>query len=229
MVSGGFDINGDEKDSIEWLEASGWTLLNDPLPEPMANGFQINADYDSVYFSASNLRGISGLLDGTDVTAKAEGDVRFRSSYALVGTNQFLFLGGDTRSLRTYVFDTNIAWGTTDFLRERRGAHSVTVRGLGGRRLLVVGGFNIARPGAPALADMEIVDALDPGPFGFPDVSTHYVENITLPVPFAGHVGFLDLSGPTVVAGGWGDGVGPHSRRVVMILDNNSAPTVDCK
>lgn len=229
MVSGGFDASGAEKDTIEYLSGGFWRLLNKTLPVPTAQGFQINANFDEIYFSASNLRGIGAIYDGSELTARDEGDVRFRSAFARVGTNQYLLIGGDTRSLRTYIFDTNIAWGSTQFLRERRGAHSVTPRGLGGRRLLVVGGFNIARQGRPPLANMEIVDALDPGPFGFPDARTYFVQNVTLPVPFAGHVGFLDIGGPTVIAGGWNEGGGPHSRRAMLILDNISTPTVDCR
>ena len=49
-----------------------------------------------------------------------------------------------------------------------------------------------------------------------------------LPIPFAGHVGFNEPDGPSVLAGGIGDGSGPHSRRVVLVLDNNSSPKVPC-
>ena len=229
MVSGGYGSSGDELDTIEYLGTGTWTAITDRLPQPMARGFQILRGFDTVYFSASNLLGQGALYNGSTVRGRDEGDIRFRGAWAQVGPDRYLLVGGDTRSLRTYVFSSDIAWGATEFLVERRGGHSVTPRGLNGRRLLVVGGFNIARQGAPPLNNMEIVDALDPGPFGFPDAATHAVENVFLPVPFAGHVGFIDKGGPTVVAGGVGDGVGAHSRRVVLILDNLSSPTADCE
>jgi len=229
MVSGGFDENDVEMDSIERFTGTGWVLLDDPLPRPMARGFQIHYDFDKVYFSASNLAGIGALYDGSNVTARQEGDIRFRSAYRSLGGGRFVIFGGDTRSFGTYLFSSNVTWGGSDFLRERRGAHSVTVRGLDGRRFLIAGGFNIAAQGSPALKTLEVYDALNPGPFGFPDVVGSRVANLELPIPFAGHVGFNEPDGPTVLAGGVGDGSGPHSRRVVVILDNASSPTVSCE
>jgi len=229
MVSGGVGADGNALDSIERFTGNAWVLLDQPLPRPSTRGLQINYDFDKVYFSASNLDGVGGLYDGVNVTARQEGDIRFRSQYMPVGDGHFAIFGGDTRSFATYVFSSNLAWGGSDFLRERRGAHTVTVRGLGGRRFLVAGGFNIAVPGAPALRTLEIYDSQIPGPFGFPDLVGARVDNVLLPVPFAGHVGFNEPDGPTVLAGGFGDGVGPHSRRVAVILDNVSAPTVVCR
>ena len=66
----------------------------------------------------------------------------------------WLLVGGDTRTMVTYFFDSELSWGASDFLRERRGAPTVTVRGLGGKRFLVAGGFNIAAQGTPALRTM---------------------------------------------------------------------------
>jgi len=45
----------------------------------------------------------------------------------------------------------------------------------------------------------------------------------------AGHVGFNDISGASVLAGGIGDGIGDHLRRVVMILDDRTTPPATCK
>ena len=230
MVSGGFDENGDEKTTVERLVTGAWRLLNEELAIPTARGIQFSWDFDKVYFSASNLSGVGALFDGAALRPRQEGDIRFRPAYTSLGNGRFLIVGGDTRSAITYVFSSGLAWGGTDFLFERRGAHTLTTRGgLGGRRLLIAGGFNIAQVGSPPLRTLEIVDALDPGPFGFPDVAFYRVDNLLLPVPYAGHIGFNEPDGPTVLAGGVGDGVGPHSRRVVVILDNRSSPTIDCK
>jgi len=228
MVSGGFGANGEELDTIEEFTGAGWVFLSDHLPRPTARGFQIHYDFDKVYFSPSNLDGIGAFLDGAVLIPRQEGDIRFRSTYHPLGGGRFVIFGGDTRSFVTFLFTTQFAWGASDFLRERRGAHSVTVRGLGGKRFLIAGGFNIAAQGSPALRTIEVYDALNPGPFGFPDVVGSRVNNVQLPIPFAGHVGFNEPDGATVLAGGVGDGSGPHSRRVVLILDNSSAPTVDC-
>jgi len=228
MVSGGYGENGEELTSIERYTGTGWVELNDPLPRPMARGFQIHYGFDKVYFSPSNLDGVGAYWDGSNISPRQEGDIRFRSAYMSVGAGRFVIFGGDTRSFVTYLFSSNTAWGASDFLRERRGAHSVTVRGLGGKRFLVAGGFNIAAQGHPPLRTLEVYDSENPGPFGFPDVIGSRAEGILLPVPFAGHVGFNEPAGPTVLAGGVGDGSGPHSRRVVLVLDNGTAPTVSC-
>jgi len=228
MVSGGLDADGAEKDTIERFVAGRWSVLGDRLPAACVNGLQINYDFDEVYFSTSNLVGRGAFFDGQQIVDRFETDVRFRSTYLRVGSGQFLILGGDTRSAVTFDFGTRVTRGGTDFLFERRGAHSLTVRGLNGRRLLVAGGFNIAQLGAPALKTLEICDWLDPGPFGFPDVKFFRVENVELPVPFAGHAGFNEPGGPTVLAGGWADDGGDHSRRVVVILDNASSIDLAC-
>jgi hypothetical protein len=228
LISGGYDANGDAKDSLERFAGGNWTLLTERLAAPTAEGIQITWNSDEVYFSASNLLGIGSYFDGNSIFLRQETDIRFRPAFAQVASGRYLIVGGDTRSALTYLFDSNVVWGGTDFLFSRRGAHSLTARGLNGRRLLIAGGFNIAQQGEPALRTLEIVDSVDPGRFGFPDVVFYEVTNLELPTHFAGHAGFTDLEGPTILAGGWGDGVGPHSRRVVMILDNQSAPTVDC-
>jgi hypothetical protein len=228
LVAGGYDTDGEMKDSIERYRAGAWTLLAETLAEPTAEGIQISWDSNLVYFSPSNLQGIGSFYDGTSVFLRQESDIRFRAAWARIGSGRFVIIGGDTRSGVTYLFDSNVVWGGTDFLFDRRGAHSLTARGLSGRRLLIAGGFNIAQLGSPALNTLEIVDAIDPGRFGFPDLLFYKVENLQLPKHFAGHAGFTDRDGATILAGGFGDGVGEHSRRVVMILDEDSSPTISC-
>ncbi|MEM8883964.1 MAG: kelch repeat-containing protein [Planctomycetota bacterium] len=229
VVSGGFDADGEALDSLEELRGTTWEIMPLTLPEPTAQGIQVASLFDRIYFSASNLLGISGYINAAgEMVTRAEGDIRFRPAYATLSNGDFLIIGGDTRSMVTIDMSSGLPWGASSFLRERRGLHSVTVRGNNGRRLLVVGGFNRAVQGEPPLTSMEIVDALDPGPFGFPDAVAYRVDPLRLPVPFAGHVGFNDNSGRTIIAGGVGDGVGPHSRRAIMIVDNANSLTVDC-
>ena len=230
VVSGGYGSDGAELDTIERFNGSAWVEFGWTLPRPMARGTQINDDFDKLYFTPSNFDFVNGMFTGLEMTSRIEGDIRFRSVAMPLGGGRWLLVGGDTRSMVTYFFDSGLSWGATDFLRERRGAHTVTLRGPGGRRFLVAGGFNIAAQGTPALRTMEIVDAL---PDGVPDARADRVENVLLPIAFAGHVGFNEPDGPTVLAGGVGPngpgaGTGPHSRRVVVILDNASSPTVDC-
>ena len=95
-----------------------------------------------------------------------------------------------------------------------------------GHRFLAAGGFQITA-GGRALATLEVVDYLPIGPFGTPDAAVYPVTGTELPVPMAGHVGFVDINGVVVPAGGWGDGVGDHLRRVVLIRDGGD--TVTCR
>jgi hypothetical protein len=64
---------------------------------------------------------------------------------------------------------------------------------------------------------------------GRPDALVHTVTVAELPVGMAGHVGFNDVSGASVLAGGVGDGVGDHLRRVVMVFDDRAMPRATCK
>ena len=93
---------------------------------------------------------------------------------------------------------------------------------------LLAGGFQISAPGEPALRTLELARYTPLGPLNTPDVTVLGLASVELPVAFAGHIGFNEASGATVLAGGVGDGAGPHSRRVVMILDANSTPPLAC-
>ena len=81
----------------------------------------------------------------------------------------------------------------------------------------------------PPLDSLEVVEYLRAGPFALPDAAVHTVQNVTLPIPMAGHVGFNDRTGVTVLAGGHGGDTGPHLRRVVIILDARTTPPIDCR
>ena len=232
MVSGGFGGNGEPLDSVEYLDGLNWVFANGLLGKPTARHLQFDFDFDKVYFSAGNLLAMAGYYDGSQVLGKQEGDIRFRSAARRIGSTRVFIVGGDTRSAVTYNATSNTAWGASDFLHERRGGHSMTTRGGPGERFIVAGGFNIAQQGTSVLKTVEIVDFQDPGRFGTPD-GVFYRVNVQLPVPFAGHLGFEQADGTTVLAGGWGgsDGgpyIGPHSRRVVLILSDLATPPVGC-
>lgn len=228
MVSGGFDAAGNELDSVEYLENNQWVPTANPLPVPSARHLQFDYDFDKVYFSVGNLEGKSAYYNGSQILPKQEGDIRFRTAAVRISADRVFMVGGDTRSAVTYDFTSNVTWGATDFLFERRGGHTMTARGAA-LRYLVAGGFNIAQTTEiTALKTLEIVDFLDPGQFGLPDAQFYRVVGIELPVPFAGHIAFEQIDGTTVLAGGWGGETGPHSRRAVMILSDFASPPVHC-
>ncbi len=228
MVSGGFGVSGDPLDTIEVRRGGAFLPFASRLPEPTAQHLQILFDFDQVYFSSGNFLARGAFLDGAAMAGQTEGDIRFRPAAAQVGADRHIIVGGDTRSATTVTFNGQTSLLATEVTFERRGAHSLTLRGSGGRRFLVAGGFNIAVQGIPALATMEVMDYLPVGAFGTPDMIFYRVATVTLPVPFAGHVGFNDTDGSTILAGGVGDGVGPHSRRVVRVLAEESPPAVAC-
>jgi len=228
MVSGGFGASGDPLDTIEVRRGGAFVAFASRLPEPTAQHVQILFDLDQVYFSSGNFLARGAFLDGAGMVGQTEGDIRFRPAVAQVGSDRHIIVGGDTRSATTVTFTGRTSVLATDVTFERRGAHSLTLRGSGARRFLVAGGFNIATQGIPALATMEVMDYLPVGAFGAPDMTFYRVDTVKLPVPFAGHVGFNDVDGSTVLAGGVGDGAGPHSRRVVRILPEESPPAVAC-
>ncbi|MHC4339661.1 MAG: kelch repeat-containing protein [Planctomycetota bacterium] len=228
MVTGGFGVSGDPLDTVEFLSGKTWQLLAERLPEPTAQHVQVLFGFDQVYTGSSNIRAKAAYYSGTEFLALQEGDQRYRGVAVQLSANRILTIGGDTRSMTTYDADTHSDWLASDLLHERRGTHSVTLRDNTGFRYLVAGGFNIAFQGVPPLATLEIVDHLPIGPFGFPDAVAYRVANLQLPVPFAGHIGFAQDDGATVLAGGVGDGSGPHSRRVVMVLDSRSTPSPGC-
>lgn len=224
MVSGGLGPGGAPLDTIEVLDGDRWELLAEVLPVPTAQHLQFLTDFNQVYFGAGNLAQTSARFDGFQIEARSEGDTRFRTAAAQVASTQFLLVGGDTRSIVTYDFDRDASFLARDLLFERRGAHTLTGRGVDGDLFLVAGGFNIAAQGEPALRTMEIV-RYTPDPV--PDAVVFRVD-VQLPVPFAGHVGFRLDDGSAVLAGGVGDGTSDHSRRVVLILDDGSTPSVAC-
>ena len=232
MVSGGFGEDGEPMDTVEYLDGLNWVFANGALGVPTARHLQFDFDFDKVYFSAGNLQAMAGYFDGVQLFGKQEGDIRFRPAARRVGSDRVFIVGGDTRSAVTYDASSNVAWGASDFLHERRGGHSMTSRGGSSFRFIIAGGFNIAQQGTSVLKTIEIVDYLDPGRFGFPD-GAFFRVNVQLPVPFAGHVGFEQADGSTVLAGGWGGPtggpyVGPHNRRVVLILSDFATPPVGC-
>jgi len=228
IVTGGFGVSGDRLDTVEFLSGNSWQVLAARLPEPTAQHVQVLFGFDQIYTGASNIRAKAAYFNGTGFVPLQEGDQRYQGVAVRLSSSRILTIGGDTRSMTTYDADTHSDWLASDLLHERRGTHSVTLRDNTGFRYLVAGGFNIAFQGAPPLATLEIVDQLPIGPFGFPDAVAYRVENIQLPVPFAGHIGFAQDDGATVLAGGVGDGSGPHSRRVVMVLDSRSTPSPGC-
>ncbi|MHC4161715.1 MAG: Kelch repeat-containing protein, partial [Planctomycetota bacterium] len=228
VVSGGFGPTGDALDSVEILDGSSWKFHSDSLPQPTSQHLHHAHGADTVYVTAGNLRQQAAQIRSGDVTLRAEGDTRFRPAAGLVDGSRLFVVGGDTRSIVIHEFATNTSWLASRLLLQRRGAHTLTPRGETGHRFLAAGGFQITA-GGRALATLEVVDYLPVGPFGTPDATVYPVTGAELPVPFAGHVGFVDNAGIVVLAGGWGDGVGDHSRRAVLILDGGSNEVVQCR
>jgi len=226
LVSGGFVSGGDRTATLEALGDDAWTLFGEQLPEGNAEHVQITHGYYDVYIGVGNFEGMSADFDGFTVSPKQEFDIRFRTAAIQLDVNRILLVGGDTRSMLIRDFGRDLTLGASDLLRERRGAHSVTRRDSGNRFFLAAGGFNIAALGVPALDTLEVLRYF-PDRFGLPDVEA-YPQDVRLPVPFAGHVAFEETSGPAVLAGGYGDGVGPHSRHVVVVLDDANTPPAHC-
>jgi hypothetical protein len=226
VVSGGLGASGDALDSVEILDGSSWDLHADSLPQPTSQHLHWTHGADTVYVTAGNLQQHAAQIRSGDVTLRVEGDTRFRPAAALVDGSRLFVVGGDTRSIAIHEFATNTSWLASRLLLQRRGAHTLTPRGDTGRRFLAAGGFQITA-GGRALATLEVVDYLPVGQFGTPDAAVYPVTGAELPAPMAGHVGFVDNDGIVVLAGGWGDGVGDHSRRVVLILDGDDP--VQCR
>ncbi|MHC4136576.1 MAG: Ig-like domain-containing protein [Planctomycetota bacterium] len=229
-VSAGPDLNVARRwhGASRFLGGSGAVVHSDSLPQPTSQHLHHAHGADTVYVTAGNLRQQAAQIRSGDVTLRAEGDTRFRPAAGLVDGSRLFVVGGDTRSIVIHEFATNTSWLASRLLLQRRGAHTLTPRGETGHRFLAAGGFQITA-GGRALATLEVVDYLPVGPFGTPDATVYPVTGAELPVPFAGHVGFVDNAGIVVLAGGWGDGVGDHSRRVVLILDGGSNEVVQCR
>jgi len=227
LVSGGFDQDGDELDSLEVLENNAWHYHTGTLGEPSAQHLQVTRGFDDVYVSVGNLRGMAARVDSVAVMPLQELDSRMRAEALTMSDGRALVVSGDTRTSVIHDFDTGTSWLATDLLFDRRGAFSLTPWGSAGNLYLAAGGFQISA-GGRLLDTLEIVEYLS-GVGGRPNVVIHTVTGAELPVAIAGHVGFNDISGATVLAGGYGDGVGDHSRRVFMILDDRTTPPATCK
>jgi hypothetical protein len=225
MVTGGFGADGAPLASAEFLRNGVWESPANGLPKPSAQHLQVNFGREGLYVGTGNLQGAASTFNGEHFIERSE-DVRFRSTAARLESDRLLVVGGDTRSALIYDFSSDLVWHSTDFLHSRRGEHTLTRRA--DRQYLIAGGFNIAAFGKPPLATLELVDYLPSGRFGFPDTQFYKVTNVALPVPFAGHVGFTQPDGSTVLAGGWAGETGAHSRRVVLVLSDNATPPVHC-
>jgi len=227
LVSGGFGDTGDPLDSLEYLENDDWVPHPGHLGEPTAQHLQFLRGYDDVYVSVGNLTQTAALVDSVSVTPKHELDARFRSEGVITSDGRVMVVAGDTRSIVIHDFDTKASWLATKLLFDRRGAFSLTSWGSTGKRYLAAGGFQISA-GSKVLRSLEIVEYLQ-NAGGAPGALIYTVTASELPVPMAGHVGFNDPSGATVLCGGIGDGVGDNLRRVVMILDDRTTPPATCK
>ena len=212
MVTGGFGAGDVVLDSAEFLDGNAWTATVGLLPEPTTQHVQALLGFDQVYVGSSNNRGIGALFDGVRFVARQEPDIRFRAAAQRLSSTRLLIVGGDTRSGVIYDFGNDTARIASDLTAERRGAHTLTPRDGMGNLFLIAGGFNIARVGDPPLDSLEIAEFLE----GSDDIAFHTVTNVSLPVPFAGHVGFTQLDGATVLAGGWGPTVPPPAGRLAV-------------
>lgn len=213
LVTGGVGEPGDPLATAERLSGGVWQPVPGGLPAASSQHLQVTLASDRVYVGVGNLTGTGALFDGSSFTVRQEPDARFRATVAHPTPDLLMIVGGDTRSILFYRIPGDTTLFATDLLHERRGAHSLSALE-GGRRYLAAGGFNIAMAGVPALDTMEVVQFLAGS---VPDVIVYRVENLRLPVPFAGHVAETGVDGWTVLAGGFGSATGPHSRRVVLI------------
>ncbi len=227
LVSGGFGGAGDPLDTLEFLEGGSWRAHSGHLGLPTAQHLQFLRGFDDVYVTVGNLGQIAGRVDSVGVTHLFEGDARFRSQGVVTSDGRVMVVAGDTRSVVIHDFPTEMSWFGSDLLFDRRGAYSLTPWGSSGRLYLAAGGFQISA-GGRVIRSLELVEYLS-NAGGRPDAVVYTVTASELPVPMAGHVGFNDPSGATVLAGGIGDGVGDHLRRVVMILDDRTTPPATCK
>jgi hypothetical protein len=226
LATGGFDGNGDMLDSVEFFDGQDW-VLGAALPGPTAQHVHVPFG-EEVYVTAGNFQQIALQVSPAGSNEIHEGDLRFRPAYAFVAGDRVIVAGGDTRSILIHDFSSMESRLATRFTAFRRGAHSFTPRGTDGVTFLAAGGHRLSDQDQP-LNNLEVLVYEPVGAFGGPDVQVFPVDNVTLPVPFAGHIGFVDPSGATVLAGGVGSGVGPHSRRVVMVLTDEQTPAFACR
>jgi len=227
LVSGGFGSAGDALDTLEFLENGSWHAHTGHLAQPTAQHLQFSSGFDDVYVSVGNLGQVAARVDSIGVTHLFEGDARFRSQGVVTSDGRVMIVAGDTRSVVIHDFPAEMSWLGGDLLFDRRGAYSLTAWGSSGRVYLAAGGFQISA-GGRAIRSLELIEYVQ-NAGGRPDAIVYTVTASELPATMAGHVGFNDITGASVLAGGIGDGVGDHSRRVVMILDDRTTPPVTCK
>jgi hypothetical protein len=226
LVSGGFGATGDPLDSIEFLDNGAWKVHPQPLPAPTAQHLQFSLGSFEVFATVGNLDQKAARITDLFVTEIPEADARFRAQGYVSSDGRAVVVAGDTRSISIHDFASETSWLARDLLFDRRGAFSLTQWGASGRMRLAAGGFQISA-GGRAIRSLELIEYL-PNVGGRPDAVVYTVTATELPIPFAGHVGFNDPSGATVLAGGIGDG-GDNSRRVVMILDDRTTPPLTCR
>jgi hypothetical protein len=226
LVSGGFGATGDALDTLEVLENGSWSAHPGHLGQPTAQHLQFTRGFDEVYATVGNLGQIANRVSSVTVDAFFEPDARFRSQGVVTHDGRVMLVGGDTRGIVVHDFDQRTTWLATKLLFDRRGAHSLTQWGSSGRTYLAAGGFQISA-GGRVIGTMEIVEYLQ-NPGGPGNATVYRVIASELPVPMAGHVGFNDPLGASVLAGGIHEEDGTPSRRVVMILDDRTTPPATC-
>jgi hypothetical protein len=227
LVSGGYGVSGDPLDTLEVLAGTAWEMHPGRLAEPSAQHLQFSNGFDTVYVTVGNFQALASTVADDSILSFLEGDIRFRSSGVVTSDGRVLIVGGDTRSISIHDFARGESWLGNDLLFDRRGAFSLTSWGPSGRFYVAAGGFQITA-GGRAIQSLELVEYLGNLPVR-PDVIVYRHLAGELPVPFAGHVGFNETTGATVLAGGFGDGVGDHSRRVVVIVDDRETPPATCR
>jgi len=232
LLAGGYDADGEMMETLEYLDGNRFVLFPEPLAEPSAEQTLIRFDYDQVYCTASNFSQVASIFDGAHVDRSFSVDIRFRAAWAQVDLDRWMVAGGNTRSILFLDADGPNRHMAGVLMAERRGAHSLTLRSRGTQSdfYLAAGGFNIGIVGAPSLSSAELIEYVrNAGPNARGDAVIHRLTGFSLPVPFAGHVGFTELTGSTVLAGGVGEAdPGPHSRRVVVILNDANTPPISC-
>ncbi len=227
LVSGGFGGSGDPLDTLEFFEGGSWNAHSGHLAQPSAQHLQFSRGFDEVYVAVGNLAQVAARVDSVAVTGFFEGDARFRSQGTVLHDGRVMIVAGDTRSVVIHDFEEDVSYLATKLLFDRRGAYSLTTWGSSGRLYLTAGGFQISA-GGRVIRSLELVEYLQ-NPGGAPNVAIYTVTASELPVPMAGHVGFNDPLGATVLAGGIEDAAGAPTRRVVMILDNRTTPPATCQ
>jgi hypothetical protein len=227
LVSGGFGGTGDPLDTLEVLENGSWSAHPGHLAQPSAQHLQFSRSFDEVYVSVGNLGQLAARVDSVNVNSFFEGDARFRPQGVVTHDGRVMIVAGDTRSIVIHDFDQGLSWLATKLLFDRRGAYSLTTWGSSGRTYLAAGGFQISA-GGRVIGTLEIVEYLQ-NPGGPPNATVYRVVASELPVPMAGHVGFNDPGGASVLAGGVQVEDGVPSRRVVMILDDRTTPPATCQ